>query len=296
MSERRFTKIARMAPELVKPLADDHPAIVNSQPMFTHNMVSAADSPRLLVGGENSKKLGKYIEKGPWKGFRLYSLTLAERTTCPRSCHQWKTCYGNAMHWARRHLPGPDLERRLLREVGEIAAKREAFAVRLHTLGDFYSVEYVQIWERLLTRHAGLHCFGYTANNPWATDPHESEIGAAIALVKAKFGTRFFIRWSSATSQPHGATVINRTPETPRVPEGLVCPAETEKTACCATCGLCWNPDLWNDCIVFVSHGYGVAQTGPKPGRPRKRVLVPPRIEAAAPLYRRGPNGLERVT
>ena len=27
------------------------------------------------------------------------------------------------------------------------------FAVRLHNLGDFYSVEYVELWRKLLERH-----------------------------------------------------------------------------------------------------------------------------------------------
>ena len=36
------------------------------------------------------------------------------------------------------------------------------FAVRLHNLGDFYSLQYVALWRRLLARHPALHVWGYT--------------------------------------------------------------------------------------------------------------------------------------
>lgn len=68
--------------------------------------------------------------------------------------------------------------------------------------------------------------------------------------------------WSAATqaefvraSTPGGTTVINYVPEAPRVPEGLVCPAQMHATACCATCGLCWSPAARSETIVFIQHG-----------------------------------------
>ena len=46
---------------------------------------------------------------------------------------------------------GPDLEWRLAREVALLSIDHGAgFAVRLHVLGDFYSVAYVTLWRTLL--------------------------------------------------------------------------------------------------------------------------------------------------
>jgi hypothetical protein len=71
--------------------------------------------------------------------------------------------------------------------------------------------------------------------------------------VKDQYPDRFRIRWSSAVSRPDGAVVIGHVPQTPRTDEGIVCPAQTDATACCATCALCW--DAPKETILFVKHG-----------------------------------------
>jgi hypothetical protein len=61
------------------------------------------------------------------------------------------------MHFAERMRAGPDLEWRLVREVALLDVDHPGgFAVRLHNLGDFYSVRYVELWAELLERHPGL--------------------------------------------------------------------------------------------------------------------------------------------
>jgi hypothetical protein len=57
---------------------------------------------------------------------------------------------------------GADLERRLEIEVARHAEENPlGFAVRLHVLGDFYSVEYVGLWRQLVEQHSALHVWGY---------------------------------------------------------------------------------------------------------------------------------------
>lgn len=96
-----------------------------------------------------------------------------------------------------------------------------------------------------------LRAFGYTA---W---PRDSEIGQAVAALNAAHPTRWRIRFSGdgAGDQPLAATTIWRRPEDAWVPEGLVCPAQTHRTAACATCGLCWNLAMDAMRIVFIGHG-----------------------------------------
>jgi hypothetical protein len=247
---RRFTDKMELDPESVTGLADDHPAITEERTLFPTTVVDPVDSPRLLVSGQNSRKLGSHVTKGPWKGFPIYSLTLEERATCPRSCHAYSTCYGNGTPFARRHRHGPALVDKLGDELDALAADHPAgFVVRLHQLGDFYSNDYVTSWWLWLIRIKSLHVFGYTAHDP------ESKIGLAVSELNKKFPGRCAIRYSSADSLPNGATVIDYLPTTPRVPEGIICPAQRKAHICCGSCGLCWHPAVRDKTIVFIKHG-----------------------------------------
>ncbi len=255
-AQRRFDDIAPPNPENVRALASDHPAITEARTIFPSTVVDAKDSPRLLISGHNNKKIGKEVAKGPWAGMPIYTLTLEERASCPTHCHMFRACYGNAMQWARRHRHGDEFEAYLAGEVLDLADEHpQGFVVRLHVLGDFYSRQYVYLWRSLLERFPELRVYGYTARSP----EHDAEIASAIYSMNSEFPDRCAIRFSSAKPQPMGATVITRHPEGSTVPEGLVCPAETQDSACCASCGLCWSPSMRDKTIVFVQHGMGAS-------------------------------------
>jgi hypothetical protein len=72
---------------------------------------------RVLKDGHQSRKIGKFVTKGPRRGWPLFTLTLEERATCPRSCKAWAFCYGNNMQAAERIVAGPELEAALWREL-----------------------------------------------------------------------------------------------------------------------------------------------------------------------------------
>lgn len=140
---RRFAVLAPHADRERAALKPGAAPLVEARTVYPATVVDAEESPRLLVSGANQGKIGKRITKGPWRGLPIYCLTLEERATCPASCHEWDSCYGNAMHLARRHRHGPELERLLSAELGHLAERHpDGFAVRLHILGDFYSVRY----------------------------------------------------------------------------------------------------------------------------------------------------------
>lgn len=243
-------RMARLAP--TKPggrsvrLAPSHPAVTEGRTLFPTTVVSAKQSPRLLVSGQNQRKIGKAVTKGRWKGMPIYCLTLEDRATCPRSCAVWNDCYGNNMHMARRHKHGPDLEHRLIDELLALSKEHpEGFVVRLHILGDFYSAGYVELWHELMKLLPGLHVFGFTAHPP------ESEIGAAIVRwmqwANDETDARAWIRFSGIDAYSLGALVIDREADSQHV----VCPAQTGATERCGTCGLCWTMDKT---IEFVRH------------------------------------------
>jgi hypothetical protein len=223
-------------------LSDDHPAIAKGQSLFQARVEDQSERPRLLISGENSRKIGKRVAKGRMRGFPIFTLTLEERATCPRSCLEWKTCYGNSMNWARRIKHGPAFEERLWNELADKQASHPSgFLVRLHILGDFYSVEYAELWAEALEAYPALHIFGYTARDP------KSEIGQVVCQMLGVWPERFHVRFSGFNGPRNGSVVIDAAPDT----EHLILPAQLGKTDCCATCALCWHSDRT---IAFLRH------------------------------------------
>lgn len=252
---RRFTGKLKRDPATVWALPDGHAVITEQRTMFPSTVVSALDSQRLLISGANSIKLGAKVKRGDWAGFPIYQLSLEERAACPPTCNNRNTCYGNSMPFARRHKVDEHLLPALETELAVLQSTYpRGFVVRLHVLGDFFGMEYLQAWFRFLDQFQALHIFGYTA---W---PRDSEIGAAIAWQTRIMWKRFAIRFSSATSEPQGATTVWHTPKANVYQDNIVCPAQTEATACCATCGLCWAASAKDKTIVFIGHGPTYAQ------------------------------------
>lgn len=225
-------------------LRADHPALVNGQSLFQARVEHHFDRPRLLIDGHNSRKIGKRVMKGKLRGFPIFTLTLEERATCPRSCLEWKTCYGNQMNWARRIRHGQGFEVRLWEELADKQDKHpNGFLVRLHVLGDFYSVEYAELWAEALEAYPALHIFGYTAHHP------DSEVGSVICGLLGYRADRFHVRFSGWNGPTHGSVVVDHAHETNQ----LICPAQTDPTGerCCANCSLCWATDKT---VAFLRH------------------------------------------
>lgn len=201
----------------------------------------------VLKSGANQRKLGAIVRKGKWKGFPIFSLTLEERATCPRSCRQWLNCYGNNMGRSIRYEAGAALEAQLWRELIELQRQDpKGFVVRLHILGDFYSVEYVRFWERALKAFPALHVFGYTARNNLPGRRNADPIGVAVEDLRSRMWDRFAVRTSGAYSGPRTKVIQ----EARHKGEAIICPAQTNNRTC-ATCALCWTT---KKPIAFLQH------------------------------------------
>ncbi len=253
MTDRRFTDKPVLDPSAVWSLPKNHLALTENRTLFPSTVVDVDENfeDRLLVSGENNRKLGKTVAKGKFKGYALYGLSLEERATCSADCSARAYCYGNGMQMARRHRIG-DMElfaTFLEDEIRDILETEPGLLVRLHVLGDFPSAEYLGLWADLLEDHPTLACYGYTH---W---PEASEIGIAVQAVKSRFPDRFRIRWSQDKPGPDTAIVINEIPAGPRFNGALVCPAQTDATACCASCGMCWEGATKKETIAFIKHG-----------------------------------------
>jgi hypothetical protein len=258
--------------ERSKGLRADHPALSEGRTIFPSMVVGSDQAPRFLVSGHNNPKLGKQVLKGERKGWPIFHLSLEERATCPQSCPIWSGCYGNSMPYARRHRPDALFIPYLWAELLTLArANRGGLLIRLHALGDFYSLEYVDFWRKALAEHPNLHVFGYTAHAPG------SEIGEAIRDLTAQWD-RFAIRFSTAAPIAQGSTVFDADPAQPNV---IMCPAQVEKTMACASCGLCWAAAAREKTIGFLRHGMK-SNVGPRGPRKAREVVAEPRPAATA--------------
>lgn len=240
---------------LSRTLGHAHVAIRESRPLHARRIVTAETSTGLFVKGKESRKIGPEVTKGRWKGMPLYTITLAERITCPRSCLIWDGCYGNNLNWPRRHLLDRDLIARMRWELTALAARhRDGFVVRIHVLGDFGSdadiplaLDYVSAWRNWLDRFPALRVFGFTA---WSPD---SPVGIAVDAINTNFADRWRVRFSGHALGGRGALVVDR-PEDSR---HMLCPWDREGTdgkplvANCGACALCWSMDRT---IEFARH------------------------------------------
>lgn len=286
----RFKGYKAPAAERVVTLAADHPAVVEGRTLFPGLVTSTRESPRFLIAGKNNAKIGAKVLKGPWAGMPIYTVTLEERKTCPRSCSQWRTCYGSSMQWPRRwDAFDPDFIPALAAEVITVGRQHpEGFVVRLHVLGDFFSTQYVLAWAHLLFLVPNLHVYGYTARRVDLDDRESQKIAAALAVLTDRMWSRFAVRTSHAEPGPGRAIVVA---EDPAAPDVIICPAQTEATTSCATCGLCWAPVARGKTIAFLQHGMVRRAPSAAPGRPKAAsppptavdaVLIPPDRLAAA--------------
>lgn len=222
------------------------PSIEAGRSLFHRKSVHApANLKTLLVSGHSNVKIGRDVRKGHLRGYWIYTLSLEERATCPSSCHHWYDCYGNNMPWAKRVQHGAEMVERLDAEIDQLLAVRGRVGVlvRLHALGDFYSAEYVEFWRERLARHPRLAVFGYTAHSP------KSEIGKTVAAMNRKFASRSMIRFSNGRLGTMSTVPIVDADGCPA--NAFVCPEQTGRTQCCATCGACWGT---SKNVAFLRH------------------------------------------
>jgi len=240
---RRYeTRGGRKAP---RPLRPDHPAILEMRTNYPSTVRSANADERVLKSGIHSTKLGDRIAVGEWAGSPLYSLKLEERKTCWSGCQQLLICYGrNVGRRATRWNVDAALYTRLIIELEALSYKDRWYVLRLHDLGDFASVEYVQFWFNALRAHPGLRIFGYTH---W---PRESQIGSLIEPESEKWD-RFRIRFSDNHEGQRTAHVIKDQDATEH-PLGRICKADKKHSQItCGSCGFCINSTVP---VVFKEH------------------------------------------
>jgi hypothetical protein len=136
-------------------------------------------------------KLGKWVSKGRHANKRIYTVTLEERATCPKTCKHWYDCYGNTMPFAHRFKYDSYLIKRMDKELAYLNTRKYGVLIRLHVLGDFPDLKYVEHWDEWLDKYKNISCYGYTAHSP------KESIGGRIALMNENRWDRWSIRFSN---------------------------------------------------------------------------------------------------
>jgi hypothetical protein len=94
-------------------LRPTHEAVIEDRPLFKAQVLDASEVDRVLIPADNNCKLGSHWSKGPWIGAPIFTLTLAERSTCPRTCLVRDACMGRVCssdRYVRYYNASPDTE------------------------------------------------------------------------------------------------------------------------------------------------------------------------------------------
>lgn len=228
--------------------------IQEARTKFGKSVKAPTELSNLLVSGHSNAKIGRDVRKGHLRGYWIYTLSLEERKTCPITCQHWQSCYGNNMPFAQRvDHTHPEFLPMLEAQVAKLCQTQRRGAdnkmhdtgilVRLHALGDFYSLDYVDFWDRMLFEHKNLAIYGYTAYSPF------SILGWAIKRMNREFGERCMVRFSNGQVREMATVSIGSEESCPK--DAFICPEQTGKTAACATCGACWAT---KKNVAFLEH------------------------------------------
>ena len=208
-------------------LRADNPVLAKAVTIHP-KMVKSPLEVRIFKPASLNSKMGAgndIVVKGKWRGLPMFQMSLQERATCPTSCKQWASCYGNNMRGAHRiDHDNPHFISQLGKELYALGQRhRYGFVIRPHVLGDFFSVGYASWWEDKLDAIKHMRLFGFTH---WE---RASPIGRVI--LRMNENERCWIRFSNQGGEM-SANVEG---------EGIPCPQQTGKTESCLTCGVCWS-------------------------------------------------------
>jgi len=201
-----------------------------------------------IIKDSKNIKLGKKVIKGMYNNYKLKTVTLIERETCPADCVHWEDCYGNNMPFAHRinHEDQNLLQKRIYNEL--LNSSNQLLLIRLHVLGDFFNVKYVKFWSIMLNTFKNIAIYGYTANN--INSKIELSRDIAKEIIKLNYNKHSHIRFSNDLTNSFSANSYDIVK--PVKGKSILCPVQENKTANCGTCGLCWNQN--SQSIIFKTH------------------------------------------
>ena len=138
------------------------------------------------------------------------------------------------------------LEQRIYNDL--LNSSNQLLLIRLHILGDFFSVKYVKFWRKMLNTFDNIALYGYTANN--IKSIYSDSRAIAKEIIKLNKNDNCHIRFSNDLNAAFSANSYDIVKPVKGV--SILCPVQENKTANCGTCGLCWNQKEQQ--IIFKTH------------------------------------------
>ncbi len=219
---------------------------------------SKGDFPDGLENGNKKTGVsGKVFDK-------VFVWNIPVRTTCP-GASAWcnKNCYNldsrqdvfPMRRWQQNWwwaLNNPSaLEGRIIQQLSEQEYKH--IGVRLHSCGDFYSIDYIEMWHKICKMFPNIQFWGYTRS--WAVENLLNPL-SQLALLN---NVNLFASWDDTMrSIPLGWRKSIVAPTNEDVIQWLlkgdafICPEQYLQVACCADCGLCTHKGTKN--VIFIIH------------------------------------------
>jgi Gene product 88 len=215
-----------------------------------------ADMPKgLAPGNRKTGESGRFFK-------RVFVWNLPAVATCPGSSH-W--CLHNCYNGDRRVTVFPVNEWRenwawflgspnLLKDVivEQLRSSPQPNAVRIHSSGDFFSIEYIQFWLEIASAAPLTSFWAYTRS--W-TMP---DLVPYLETLRNQPNVELFASWDSTMPAPPPVWRLSIITDPGFVPaeaqhaNPIVCPEQTGDSPNCASCGYCAHPERGS--VLFYLH------------------------------------------
>jgi hypothetical protein len=226
-------------------------------PLSPHPMSGDLQPEGLEMGNKKTGIAGKYYD-------RIFVFNLPIRITCPGAT-QWCAihCYNSDDRvdvypmdkwrinlWWAVNSPAC-LKEKIAKQLKEEYNSRTA--VRFHSCGDFYSVEYIQMWREICQSFPDIRFWGYTRS--WAVHDLSPYLASLVALRNVNL----FASWDrDIAPEPIGwrKSLVAMTNEEVgllgKTGNAYVCPEQYNLVRCCADCALCIRSYRYD--VIFILH------------------------------------------
>ena len=158
--------------------------------------------------------------------------------------HEWTENW----YWAKHHP-----ERLSAQIKTQLAQAAHPTAVRVHSSGDFFSIDYVNFWRRLAEEHTSIAFWAYTRS--WANP----ELLLALSELERMPNVHLFASWDQTMPPPpqgwRRAYVVDTIEALSSVEDSfgfLPCPEQVQALPNCASCGFCIRRDSRS--VGFLLH------------------------------------------
>lgn len=210
------------------------------------------DAPLLEPGNSKIGKSSKLYD-------RVLVWNLPVVVTCP-GASGWclRHCYNADLRtekfpiegWAKNlayYFQDRDgLQRRLVNELGHFNGLQ---AVRIHSSGDFFEIEYIRFWSEIIVQTPEIKYWAYTRS--W-TDEKLIEVLNEIRSLK---NLQLFASWDPSMSAPPvkwRKSIVYHSDDLPSHQRGIICPEQSGQSPNCATCNYCVAQDDGD--VHFILH------------------------------------------